>query len=314
MTDNTCTICYNDVCDKGAIDCCSHPFCDSCILKWAETENSCPLCRKKFNIITTKNKIIEVEDKRQQVSDEEYSFVDEDFVDEVIVTSGRGVINYMGASSIENIYPMRRVLSSCDIGTIVKKRNTNIKNRFKYVVYKRYFMTEDFINNDMRETGLQYVSFIQEYGKQNTDNPMIFDVYFGNFDIPRQILWEDALGGTPFGNLLWDNANNHHIQYNQRGTGWLSPLHYIEEHRYSLSRDWMMGRSPIDNHPMWAIYCPDVAYNLYRKNIIQFVTKRELKYRNKSIEKINNIFSNNNFQKRFIINNKDMGHFQRQVN
>ena len=54
----TCTICIEEIkpeCE-ARIECCSHRFCFDCINGWAtKSENSCPLCKKKFNKITYKD-------------------------------------------------------------------------------------------------------------------------------------------------------------------------------------------------------------------------------------------------------------------
>ena len=70
-----CCICISDIPKKkkASLDCCNHVFCRGCIEKWAKTENSCPLCKRKFKTITSikkgckkKQETIEVEDKRQR--------------------------------------------------------------------------------------------------------------------------------------------------------------------------------------------------------------------------------------------------------
>ena len=73
-----CCICISDIPKKkkASLDCCNHVFCRGCIEKWAKTENSCPLCKRKFKTITSlkkgckkKKETIEVEDKRQRPDD-----------------------------------------------------------------------------------------------------------------------------------------------------------------------------------------------------------------------------------------------------
>ena len=36
------------------IECCNHAFCFECIKRWSETENTCPMCKKRFNAIKRK--------------------------------------------------------------------------------------------------------------------------------------------------------------------------------------------------------------------------------------------------------------------
>lgn len=71
-----CVICLNapEPNKLANLDCCTHPFCYECIFEWAtKSENSCPLCKQKFNKIVykdesgkTKNKT--VKDKKQFIS------------------------------------------------------------------------------------------------------------------------------------------------------------------------------------------------------------------------------------------------------
>jgi len=53
-----CCICLGDVepNDLAKIDGCGHRFCFGCIEKWAERENTCPLCKARFTKIERVNK------------------------------------------------------------------------------------------------------------------------------------------------------------------------------------------------------------------------------------------------------------------
>ncbi|CAM9955082.1 unnamed protein product, partial [Heterosigma akashiwo] len=53
-----CSICFCEPDLKATIPC-NHAFCFSCIHKWSQTENSCPLCKKRFRFIT-KHEVEEV--------------------------------------------------------------------------------------------------------------------------------------------------------------------------------------------------------------------------------------------------------------
>ena len=53
---HTCGICMNEVEFQGKLDNCTHIFCFDCIKEWAkviltQVENSCPLCKLRFNTI-----------------------------------------------------------------------------------------------------------------------------------------------------------------------------------------------------------------------------------------------------------------------
>jgi len=43
-----CGICMGVVSLQGQLDSCTHIFCFDCIARWAETENTCPFCKKRF--------------------------------------------------------------------------------------------------------------------------------------------------------------------------------------------------------------------------------------------------------------------------
>ncbi|VUZ49783.1 unnamed protein product [Hymenolepis diminuta] len=46
---NNCGICWNSLNMHYANPaCCRHKFCYNCLKRWAEINNSCPLCRKRF--------------------------------------------------------------------------------------------------------------------------------------------------------------------------------------------------------------------------------------------------------------------------
>jgi len=49
--EDNCSICFDRPSIKGVIPC-DHIFCFPCIMKWSQTENSCPLCKKRFHYIS----------------------------------------------------------------------------------------------------------------------------------------------------------------------------------------------------------------------------------------------------------------------
>ena len=52
----TCGICLDKIQIQGSIDSCSHEFCFECIKTWSQTQNTCPLCIKRFTKIKQKAK------------------------------------------------------------------------------------------------------------------------------------------------------------------------------------------------------------------------------------------------------------------
>lgn len=51
--DAVCGVCLDTVLpeDAGALDCCTHSHHADCILTWAATETSCPLCKRRFSSV-----------------------------------------------------------------------------------------------------------------------------------------------------------------------------------------------------------------------------------------------------------------------
>lgn len=50
LLEDDCTICYNNINNPILIPCCQNLFCGSCIMKWLETNKSCPMCRSSINV------------------------------------------------------------------------------------------------------------------------------------------------------------------------------------------------------------------------------------------------------------------------
>ena len=48
MVKTICGICQDDVCERTFVEGCNHEFCFACIVQWANTSNTCPLCQKRF--------------------------------------------------------------------------------------------------------------------------------------------------------------------------------------------------------------------------------------------------------------------------
>lgn len=229
-----CSICYKDITnDPAKLDGCQHTYCEDCIKRWAERENSCPNCRAKFHTITINQNIFSVENRRQieDLIDEEYDYEEED-------------------DSLEEI------LSPYEIGTIIKRRNTNIKHRYKYIVKKRYMIT-----NDM-DTTLMYHIIMNGDKVKNIEG--IYDIqscFFTNryMTISRllnDLIWMDDIMRFGYTNLhcLSTVANNNKFSI---------PMRF----------DWFTAGA----QPDWALFCGQTLDHIIQRNIIEFYTKKELK-------------------------------------
>lgn len=49
--DVECSICYEEIKERGYLDCCDHMFCFPCIYKWSSSSNTCPICKRRFKSI-----------------------------------------------------------------------------------------------------------------------------------------------------------------------------------------------------------------------------------------------------------------------
>ncbi len=313
---NSCSICADEKDANASIDSCAHKFCEDCIVKWSETENSCPLCRKKFYEIKFNNKIIKVEDKKQEVPEDD--FIPDDYENEV----------YHRPPTIDER------LEPYEIGTIVKKRNTKIKKRFKYVIYKRYYLTNE-LRTSWDETWER--EFIRCHGHQSKSNRRIYDVHFSNFDSPSKIIGGVQGNGCPIWEPRYDDVHDGHlITYREDNTRNLvrvyshpdnfvarlwcqlfsnirnrTPyLHYIDIETYSLHKthDWW---GPDERLPDWVNFCPETSWYNLQRHIITYYTKKELKHHLNSLKYMNNTISNINYSKKKNKNFKDMTHNQR---
>lgn len=50
LLEDDCTICYSTIKDPILIPCCQNLFCGTCIMKWMDTNKSCPMCRSNINV------------------------------------------------------------------------------------------------------------------------------------------------------------------------------------------------------------------------------------------------------------------------
>lgn len=51
-----CNICLSGIFIQGEINSCKHEFCFGCIERWAHTQNTCPVCIRRFNKIKQRPK------------------------------------------------------------------------------------------------------------------------------------------------------------------------------------------------------------------------------------------------------------------
>lgn len=52
MEEGSCVICLSPPSEVAKINCCDHVFCFDCILQWSKVENTCPLCKSRFESIS----------------------------------------------------------------------------------------------------------------------------------------------------------------------------------------------------------------------------------------------------------------------
>ena len=76
--EETCVICMCKPKNKAGLDCCQHEVCRKCIVKWSETENSCPLCKRKFTEVKTAKSTKKIKNKRQRPDHHRESVMEEE--------------------------------------------------------------------------------------------------------------------------------------------------------------------------------------------------------------------------------------------
>lgn len=71
LLEDDCTICYTTIEDPILIPCCQNLFCGKCIMKWMDTNKSCPMCRSNINVkelvYIKKENGEEKEDKKEEI-------------------------------------------------------------------------------------------------------------------------------------------------------------------------------------------------------------------------------------------------------
>lgn len=81
-----CAICFDAVELQGKLSCCSHVFCFTCIEKWSQTTNVCPMCKARFSSISKvakDGKALELKQvKKRDARYEDY--MDEDDMDQLV--------------------------------------------------------------------------------------------------------------------------------------------------------------------------------------------------------------------------------------
>lgn len=73
LLEDDCTICYNNINNPILIPCCQNLFCGTCIMKWLDTNKSCPMCRSSINVkelIYIKKENDENDDKKEEKKEE----------------------------------------------------------------------------------------------------------------------------------------------------------------------------------------------------------------------------------------------------
>ena len=73
-----CGVCRGPISVRGELSSCLHPFCLECILKWAEIENSCPICKRRFRTVTTKWARKCLREKRLKPERQQYAIQEKD--------------------------------------------------------------------------------------------------------------------------------------------------------------------------------------------------------------------------------------------
>ncbi|XP_064511919.1 protein SCAF11 isoform X2 [Pseudopipra pipra] len=124
---NTCPICLNCLLEQeiGFPENCSHTFCMACILKWAETQASCPIDRRPFQAVCrldALDKQIKVQVKKQQRRKEE----EEEEEEETCACNKETYSHMKMRSFVRRAVCPNRGLLTAKLSKVVTKKYSNI--------------------------------------------------------------------------------------------------------------------------------------------------------------------------------------------
>ena len=125
-----CSVCYTDLTVKNIVNTkCDHLFCKNCFWKWADENNSCPMCRK--NIISQTKMMLEEESIRNNI----FSLMEEE-------TKYYDSISYLQHELYEledNIFELRKFRKNPEkyMNEFMKKRKVWIENVKKEIRKKK---------------------------------------------------------------------------------------------------------------------------------------------------------------------------------
>lgn len=153
-----CSICYSSIKDPILIPCCQNVFCGNCIMKWFETNKSCPMCRQ---LIKIKELVYVKKDENHSFdNDEKYEIKQEIKLskqDQVYNIISKGINHnkkYIIFSMYdESFYLIRRVLDEHKIDFVELSGTKNARD-IKIKKFKEDHVNVIFLNSRFNGAGI----------------------------------------------------------------------------------------------------------------------------------------------------------------
>lgn len=116
--DYNCTICMEEISDDqlAGLDCCEHKYCRDCITQWSKTENTCCICKKRFNkIISNTKRTQKVKNITQRPSEEDdINFAIRTMMQDILIRFVEDDLFKLSLSSQVQNNPSRRTIVLVD--------------------------------------------------------------------------------------------------------------------------------------------------------------------------------------------------------
>lgn len=162
LLEDDCTICYNTINNPILIPCCQNLFCGSCIMKWMDTNKSCPMCRSSINVkeLIYIKKESDDEDKKEddkkEKSNENYQnkMTKQDKVLEIVSNGLKENRKFLIFSMYDESFNIiRRALDSQDIDFVEICGNKSVRDS-KIKKFRENKVNVVFLNSKFNGAGI----------------------------------------------------------------------------------------------------------------------------------------------------------------
>jgi hypothetical protein len=159
ILEDDCTICYSTIKDPILSPCCQNVFCGNCIMKWLETNKSCPMCRTLVNgkeLVYINKK--EAQDDKKEAQDDKKEIDDkiskQDKVYDIVSKGIKEGKKYLIFSMYDESFSLiRRVLEEHDLD-FVEISGTKATRDSKIKKFKENKVNIVFLNSRFNGAGI----------------------------------------------------------------------------------------------------------------------------------------------------------------